>query len=143
MEGSCWERLPRNAVLQGRSWQSVRDQTISLLQEIDKLSGCRIPHFNKYKITPLRDFTYEQNMFLIGKALKLDTLMPFTPVKSPRDMIDMLSGSWVFGEYIYPEHLAMLRLRIKGLISYLVKVFYPSGILQKLTQYEGAVAVIR
>src|SRR3954452_15305324 len=65
--GEYWKRLSQNAVLRKRSWRSVKDQTISLLSEINR-SGGKIPHLNKYKITPLLDFTYEQNMFLIEKA---------------------------------------------------------------------------
>ncbi|KAI9766153.1 MAG: hypothetical protein M1840_006720 [Geoglossum simile] len=121
-----WERLSRNPVLRSRSWKSVKAQTISLLSEIDKLSSYRIPHLNKYEIAPLHNFTYEQNMFLIGKALKLDTLAPFTPVISTIDMIDILSESGIFGGYISPAGFPMLQLRIKGLISYLEPPLSPN-----------------
>jgi hypothetical protein len=87
------------------------------------------------------DFTYEQNMFLIEKALKLENLIPFTRYKPPADMANMLSESWVFGEYISPMELSMLGLRIKPLVSYLVRVFYPPRMPQKLTQDEGAFPV--
>jgi hypothetical protein len=118
-----WEWLSQDPVLRNFSWKSVKTQTISLLSEIDRLSSYRIPHLDKYEIAPLRHFTYEQNMFLIGKALKLNTLVPFTLVKSTSDMIDILSDSGIFGEYISPAGFAMSQLQIKGLISYLVKVF--------------------
>ncbi|KAI9766977.1 MAG: hypothetical protein M1839_004653 [Geoglossum umbratile] len=110
-----WKRLSQNTILRNRSWRSVKGQTISLLSEIGR-SGGRIPHFNKYEITPLLDFTYEQNMFLIEKALKLETLIPFTQ-RVPRDMVDMLSESWVFDGYIPPNELPMLCFQIRRLVS--------------------------
>lgn len=80
-------------------------------------------------------------MFLIKKALKLENLTPFTRFKPPADMANILSESWVFGEYISPMELSMLRLQIKPLLSYLVRVFYLPRMPRKLTQDEGALLV--
>jgi hypothetical protein len=63
-----------------------------LLSEINE-SGGGIPHLNKYRITPLPNFTCGQNMFIIEKALKLENLIPFTRFKLPADMANMLSES--------------------------------------------------
>ncbi|KAI9767958.1 MAG: hypothetical protein M1840_005270 [Geoglossum simile] len=103
-----WTRLSRDTILRNCPWQSVKDQTIHLLSEINR-SGGGIPHLNKYKITPPLHFTYEQNMLLIEKALKLKNLTPFARFKPTTDMANVLSESWVFDEYISPEGFSMLR----------------------------------
>jgi hypothetical protein len=137
-----WKRLSQSPIFQGHSWESVRDQTIFLLGEVDKMCVNEILHLNKYKATPHHDFTYEQNMLLIEKALKLGTLTPFT-MKPTDDMAEMLSESPVFGQYIRSEDLVMLCLQANELISYLVRTFYVLKLLYKLTQYGETLVISR
>ncbi|KAI9855658.1 MAG: hypothetical protein M1813_009704 [Trichoglossum hirsutum] len=114
-----WKRLSRKDVLRGRTWESVKSQTISLLKKIEELSCNIIPFLDKYKMTQLQDFTYEQNMFLVKKALKLGILTPFPPSTPLGDLAEILSESKMFPYRIHLEDLAMLHMRIKSLVSLL------------------------
>jgi hypothetical protein len=135
-----WKRLSQSFISRSYSWESVRDQTIFLLGEVDKLCTYRIPYLNKYKATLQHGFTYEQNMLLIEKALKLATLTPFT-MKPTSDIADILSESSVFGEYIRLDDLVILCLQAKELISYLVRTFHVLKLLHKLTQYQETLVI--
>ncbi|KAH0562808.1 hypothetical protein GP486_002559, partial [Trichoglossum hirsutum] len=144
-----WEKLSRNTVLQNHPWQSVRGQTICLLSEINKFGG-GIPHLNKYKITPLLDFTHEQNMFLIEKALKLETLIPFTQFIPPRDMADMLSESWE--PSLSPKQREMLDIvrQLQAMIeldpskeTFWKTLEYVRNILELRKNYDKAMALHR
>ncbi|KAI9767959.1 MAG: hypothetical protein M1840_005271 [Geoglossum simile] len=109
---SYWEQLSRSSMLRGRSWESVKARTISLLKEIENLSSNNVPFLHKYEATPLRDFTHKQNMFLVARALKLGVLTPFPLLTSWDDLAEMLSKSETFPYHIGLEELMLNTVRV-------------------------------
>ncbi|KAI9772427.1 MAG: hypothetical protein M1840_000630 [Geoglossum simile] len=114
-----WKRLSKSHVLIGHSWESVKAQTIVLLKMLENLCTNKIPFLDKYETTPPRDFTYEQNMFLVAKVLKLGVLTPFPQLTSWVDLAELFSRSKTFPYGVSSEELAMLSFRIRSLVSLL------------------------
>ncbi|KAH0563468.1 hypothetical protein GP486_001968 [Trichoglossum hirsutum] len=116
--GKYWIRLSNNSILQGHSWESVKTQTVFLLGKVEELCTSKIPHLSGYKADLQYNFSYKQNMYLIGRALKLGALAPFM---AKRDNItSKLLTSSVFGEGANEHCIILLDAVIRRyLICYL------------------------